>query len=113
MPGRRVTVSPQGLGLAVATSALPNGTPSVAYSFQLVSAGGTGATTWTKVSQTGTNTWSVSSSGLITGTPTTQENDTITVAVVDSLLNHATRTLSLVVGVPFIITNASPLPNAT
>lgn len=113
MPARRVTVSPQGLGLAIITAILPAGTPSVAYSFGLTSAGGTGATSWTLVSQTGLNTWSVSSSGVITGTPTHTEADTLTVSVVDSLLNHVTRTLSLTVGTPVSITTTSPLPGAT
>lgn len=113
MPARRVIVSPQGLGLAITTSSLPVGTPSVAYSFGLTSVGGTGATSWTLQSQTGLNTWSVSSSGVLTGTPTHTETDTVTVAVVDSLLNHVTRPLSLTVGVPVSITTTSPLPGAT
>lgn len=100
MPARRVIVSPQGLGLAITTSSLPNAVQSNAYSFQLTAAGGTGLVTWALVSQTGTNTWSVSTSGLLTATPGTVELDNLVVACVDSLLNHVSRHLSVQVGIP-------------
>lgn len=70
--------------VVVTTAALPNGSQGTAYSFQYSANGGTPPYTWALVSDTGTNTWLVSSGGLLTGTPTAAEVDVITVRVTDS-----------------------------
>ena len=66
------------------TSPLPNATQSSAYSDTMAAVGGVLPYTWSKVSQTGTNTWAVSAAGVVTGTPSTAEADTITIKVTDS-----------------------------
>jgi hypothetical protein len=78
-------------------SPLPSGTTGTAYSTTLAATGGATPYVWARVSNTGANTWSVSSSGVITGTPGTAETDTITVSVTDLLGYSVQQTFSLTV----------------
>lgn len=83
------TTATQTLLTIVTTSPLPNGSLNVAYGpVQLQAAGGTPPYTW---SYTGTlpTGLSLSSSGLISGTPTQSGAFTINVSVADSATHHA------------------------
>jgi len=66
------------------TSPLTSATNGVAYSFQMQAINGTTPYTWTLTSQTGSNGWAVSASGLVTGTPATNETDTLNIKLVDA-----------------------------
>lgn len=66
------------------TSPLTSATNGVAYSFQMQAINGTTPYTWSLTSQTGTNTWAVSASGLVTGTPGNVETDTLNIKLVDA-----------------------------
>src|SRR5882672_6230375 len=107
-----------GGSLIVTTSAvLPSAQVGFAYFLALQAALGVSPYTWNLVSQTGSNTWALSSAGLLTGTPSTADTDTITVHVVDSASNTSSNvTLSVTVNaIGGTLTLASPttLPNAT
>lgn len=68
--------------LSLTTPTLPSGTVNQPYSFQLGASGGTAPYTW---SATGLPTGlTCSSSGLISGTPTTAGSYTATITVKDS-----------------------------
>lgn len=67
------------------TSPLPNATQSTAYSFTMAATGGVTPYVWSLLSQTGSNGWSVSPSGVVSGTPGTIETDTLDIQVVDAL----------------------------
>jgi hypothetical protein len=104
--------------LAITSSALPAGATANAYSYQLASSGGTGTITWslTAGSLTGTG-LSLSSTGLLSGTPTVAESGlSLTFQAQDSAINQQqinTVTLSLTISGPLTITTGSSLPIAT
>lgn len=81
--------------VSITTSSLPNGTVGVAYSQTLQASGGTGSFVWSLVSTSGVNAWSLSAGGVLTGTPTASETDTITVSV--SAGTSAQKPLTLLV----------------
>jgi hypothetical protein len=87
--------------LAITTSSLPHGTEGTAYNTTLAATGGTGTGyTYSVVSGTGLSAvgLSLSSAGVITGTPTTGETSIpVTVQVTDSGGNTATATFSVTV----------------
>ena len=78
-------------------SPLPAATQSTFYSFSMSAAGGTQPYTWSLTSNTGTNTWSISSSGVVSGTPGNLETDSLVIKVTDASLNSASGTFSLTV----------------
>src|SRR5580698_4815337 len=67
------------------SSPLPNATQGSPYSDTLAATGGTPPYTWNLLSQSGSNSWSLSSSGVLTGTPPNLETDTLTIQATDSL----------------------------
>lgn len=85
--------------LAVVTSTLASGTVNTAYSQTLTASGGTLPYTWSLVPGTGSLPagLSLSSGGLISGTPTTAGTSNFTVRVTDNPGATATRALSIVV----------------
>jgi chitodextrinase len=83
------------------TSPLPNATQTFAYSLTLTSQGGIAPLTWTLAANNGTNTWTVSPAGVLSGTPANAETDTLTVRLADSAGN--TRTAPLVVTVNAVV----------
>lgn len=94
-------------------AALPAATQNAAYSTTLAATGGTLPLSWTL--QSGTlppNLTLASSTGIISGTPTTvNPNNSFTVLVTDAANATATRTFTLAVNGPSMtITTASPLP---
>jgi len=101
-------------GLSITTTTLPNGTVNSAYSLTLQSAGGTGTITWS-VSQgnlpAGLN---LSTSGTISGTPTTAGAANFTVSATDSSSPPQTKTQALSITVnPVLSITTTSLPSGT
>ncbi len=98
-------------GLSIGTSTLPSGTIGSAYSTSLIASGGTAPYTWSFVSGNIPAGLSLNTStGLISGTPTTAGTGTFTVAVADSESPAQTKsvTLSIVIApVSLAITTSS------
>src|SRR6202000_2543196 len=67
------------------TSPLPNATQGIAYGTTRAATGGATPYTWSLLGQTGSNAWSVSSAGVVTGTPSVLETDILNIQVVDAL----------------------------
>jgi hypothetical protein len=113
-----VTLIANPVSLTITTAALAIGTVGTPYSYQLMSTGGTGAITWTVSSGSLTGTGlSLSSSGLLLGTPTAAQSGlTLTFQAKDSATNQQqtkTTTLQLSVLSALTITSGSTLPIAT
>jgi hypothetical protein len=86
------------LPLTVVTQALPNGTVGAAYSQTLAATGGMTPYTWTIASGTLPAGLSISSNGVISGTPTTASGPTqVTFQVADSASATATKSLSIAI----------------
>jgi hypothetical protein len=97
------------------TSPLTAGTVGAAYSVTLQASGGAGALTWSLASGTLPNGLSLSSGGVISGTPTATGTSTFTVQVADSGSPAVTVTKQLSITVnpaPVAIVTAT-LPNGT
>ncbi|HXO38440.1 MAG TPA: Ig domain-containing protein, partial [Candidatus Acidoferrum sp.] len=101
--------------LSVGTLTLPDGRTGSPYLQTLTSSGGTGAVTWVVISGALPPGLSLSTGGVITGTPTTANilGSTFTVQATDSgsPSQSAPRTLTLRVAAPLVITTGS-LPGA-
>lgn len=73
-------------GLTITTSSpLPSANQGSPYTFTMTAAGGATPYAWSLLSQTGGNGWSVSSAGIVSGTPSVSETDTLLIQVVDAL----------------------------
>jgi hypothetical protein len=112
-----VTLIANPVPLTITTAALATGTVGAAYSDQLMSTGGTATITWSVVSGSLTGTGlSLSSSGLLSGTPTANQSGlSLTFQAKDSATNQQqtkTVTLSLNVLGGLTITTSSTLPIA-
>src|SRR5258708_6781824 len=83
--------------LAVATTRLPNGTVGQAYSTQMNATGGTSPYTWSASSGSLPAGLSLSSAGVISGTPTTAESSTFTATVRDASSQTASSSFTLAV----------------
>ncbi len=101
--------------LAILTTALPNGQVGVAYSVQFYAANGHPPYTWTA---TGTPAGiSMSSNGLLSGTPTADGAFTVTVTATDTLIatapvapNQAKQTYSLTIAPAPLVISTTTLP---
>jgi hypothetical protein len=98
--------------LSIGTTSLPGGTTGTNYSQQLVAAGGASAYTWSLTSGTLPDGLSLSSAGVLSGTPTTPGSSGFTVRVADAGGGSATRALILSIVAPVGITTQM-LPPAT
>jgi hypothetical protein len=97
---------------AITTSSpLPNGTVGVAYSQSLSATGGTPPYTWSVISGSLPPGLSLSSGGVLSGTPTTASTYNFTVQVSGG--GTTTKAFGLTIGAGLSITNSSPLPNGT
>jgi hypothetical protein len=85
--------------VAITTTGLPNGSQVQSYSATLAATGGTQPYTWTILSGSLPPGLSLSSAGVISGTPTAAGTFNFTVQVTDSASNSATKNLSIVVAV--------------
>ncbi len=94
-----LTVQPA--SLAITTASLPSGTVSMAYSATLTASGGTTPYTWSIASGLPPGLTLNSTSGAITGTPTTAGTYSFTAQVKDANNQTATQSLSITI---------SPLP---
>jgi hypothetical protein len=83
--------------LAILTATLPGATKGAAYSFTLNAEGGLGPYTWSKSSGTIPSGLTLSSAGVLSGTPTASGTFSMTVKIADKNRKSATRTFSLVV----------------
>jgi hypothetical protein len=102
-------------GLTITTSSLPNGTVNSAYSATLQSAGGTGTVTWSLTQGSSLPVGlGLSSSGQISGLPTTAGTSSFTVAATDSSTPPQTETqqLSITINAALSVTTTS-LPSGT
>ncbi len=101
--------------LSISTTSLPDGNLSQTYSATLQASGGTGTRTWSLASGSGPlpDGLTLSSSGVISGTPTVDATFNFTVQVADSSSPQqvATRALSILIR-GFTITTTS-LPNGS
>jgi prepilin-type N-terminal cleavage/methylation domain-containing protein len=101
-----VTINPRP---TVTTASLPNGNKNVAYSQTLAATGGTGVLTWSVSAGTlppGLNL--NTSTGVISGTPTTIITSSFTVTVTDAAGATGSKALSITIGTPPTITSLSP-----
>jgi hypothetical protein len=105
-----VTVAQPG-PLAITTNALPAGTQGTAYSGSLSATGGTTPYKWSYSGTLPTGI-SLSTSGVLSGTPSVADSTTATFAVTDSLGFKAAVTLSISIGVNNT-NNLSPLTIST
>ena len=86
--------------ISISTSSLPSGTVGVAYSATLHAAGGRPPFTWSLVSGYLPTGLELSSSGVITGMPTTAAIYPFTLGVTDRRGNTANEVLSITIGSP-------------
>jgi Putative Ig domain len=108
-----ITVTPP--PTVTTTSPLTAGTVGAAYSVTLQASGGSGALAWSLASGTLPNGLSLSSGGVISGTPTAAVTSTFTVQVADSgsPALTATKQLSITVNPAPLTIVTSSLPNGT
>jgi hypothetical protein len=92
--------------LAVSTTTLPSATAGVAYNQGLAASGGTPPYTWSRTTGTLPSGISLSTAGVLSGTPTPSGTSTFTVQVKDSKNNTATKSLSVTVATPLQINNS-------
>ncbi|MEK6302788.1 MAG: putative Ig domain-containing protein, partial [Acidobacteriota bacterium] len=94
--------------LTVATTSLPNGTPSTPYNQPLIASGGTQPYSWSLVQGQGTLPpgLTLSAIGFITGTPTTNGSFSFTVRVTDNVGATAQKALGITVAAGVVPLNA-------
>ena len=112
-PGNASSVPAAALSITTA-SPLPAGTVGTAYSQSFASSGGTGTKSWSVSAGTLPAGLSLSSAGVLSGTPTTAATSSFTVQVTGG--GTATKAFSLTVNAAaaaLSITTASPLPAGT
>jgi hypothetical protein len=101
--------------LAITTASLPAGTVGTAYTATTLAAtGGTPPYTWSAASGALPGGLSISSAGVISGTPTASGTFSVALQVIDSAQATATKSYSVTVAaaVPLSITTQSPLAGA-
>ena len=82
---------------AITTVSLSATTRNQFYTQTLSAQGGIAPLTWSLAAATGTNKWTVSPGGALSGTPTNAETDILTVRVTDNAGNVRTQALNVVV----------------
>src|SRR5687767_8294194 len=95
-----LTVRPAAAGLAIITTSLPNGTVNQAYNRPVQASGGTQPLTWNIVAGSGTLPPGLnlnSTTGAISGTPTTAGTSSFTVRVADARGQSDTQALSITI----------------
>ncbi|NJD08994.1 MAG: autotransporter outer membrane beta-barrel domain-containing protein, partial [Gemmatimonadetes bacterium] len=107
-----LTITVQPPTVTITTTTLAAGVVGDPYSQQLTATGGAGTVTWSLVSGSSLPPGlTLSSTGLITGTPGTQGTSTFTVRATSGA-QEATRALSIVIGsaVPLVVISTAALP---
>lgn len=106
-----VTVTITQANPTVTTTSLPNAAIATAYSQTLAASGGTAPYTWTLSGGALPAGISVSSAGVVSGTPTAAGAFSPTFTVTDSASHTGTATLSLAVNAPNIAISPGTLPD--
>ena len=103
-----VTVYQCGSSLQITTNSLPDWTQGVVYSQQLTATGGTGILTWSDVtgSLIGTG-LTLSSTGLVSGTPNSASTIAFMAKVIDEASGSAQKPLTILVNASMAITTVS------
>jgi hypothetical protein len=91
-------IAPPTTPFSITTTALPSATKAVAYSTQLVADGGIPGYTWGRSSGTIPSGITLTSAGVLSGTPTVAGSYTITFKCTDAAAELKTVTLILVIG---------------
>ena len=105
-----LTFTIAGSPLTISTAAVPPASVGAAYSIALTATGGAASYTWT-VSGTLPPGLTMSSAGVISGTPTEAGTFTFTAQAADASNHTGTKAFSIIVAAPLIsISTASPLP---
>jgi hypothetical protein len=108
-----ISIDPSPVTITTGTPLL-TGTVGTAYSQQLAATGGAPPYTWARIAGSLPAGLDLSSSGLISGTPTSPGNFTFTAQVTDSAQRTATKVFAIAIDPPSLtITTASPLPPGT
>lgn len=82
--------------LSIATlSPLASAVQNAIYGLSMSGSGGAPPYTWSLVGQIGSNAWSVSPAGTVSGIPTTVETDTLSIKVTDSIGTSVTNVFAL------------------
>ncbi|CAN0409753.1 unnamed protein product, partial [Phaeothamnion confervicola] len=110
---RSYTVNIGTASLTVNPSSLPNATVSIAYSQSLSASGATGAVTFTRTAGTLPTGLSLSSGGVISGTPTAAGSFSFTVQATDTLFNTGTRAYTVTVNLAPLTITPTSLPAGT
>ena len=95
-------------GLSLTFGAPPAGEVSIAYSDQLTATGGTGALTWSVSSGSLPAGLTLSSAGLLSGTPTASGSFPVTITVTDATGGTASRAATLVIAAVPSLANPAP-----
>lgn len=91
-----IVFPPQSVSLVITTSSLPNGLVGAAYSQQLASEGGSGSKTWIDLGDNLSGTGlSLSSAGLLSGTPTAAGDIAFTARVTDQTPQNVDKPFSI------------------
>ncbi len=111
----KITVNPASSTLAITSpSTLSVASKGAAYSYTMAASGGTSPYTWSLVSDSGSsNTWNVSGTGAVSGTPSVAETDSLVIKVTDNVGNTSQGTFSLQVSAngPLAIITSAALPS--
>lgn len=98
--------------ITIVTTSAPNGVVGTAYSQTLTATGGSGGFTWSLTSGTLPTGLLLSTSGVVSGTPTATGTYTFTAQVKDSAGTTASQAFTVSIASPLTITTTS-LPDAT
>ena len=107
------TLTVQGTSLSITTVSLPTGVVNMAYSTSLAASGGTLPYTWSLASGSLPSGLTLTTNGVITGTPTAAGTSSFTVRVRDASSQTATKTLGITIttatpsGLILVVTNAA------
>lgn len=99
--------------VAVTTSVLPSASVGAAYAQTLTATGGTTPYTWSVISGTLPTGLTLTSTGVLSGTPTTAGSSTVTVQVADATGQKATANLTLTVVASSLSITTATLPAVT
>jgi hypothetical protein len=98
--------------ISITTTSMPSGEIGVAYAFKLAGSGGTGTYAWSVSAGTLPAGLSLSSRGIVSGTPSSAGSQAVTLELSDADNDTATAAFTLVIAAGPAITSG-PLPAAT
>ena len=110
---RNYTINVGSNVLAVAPASLPNGTQGTAYSQTVSASGGIGPYTFALSAGALPTGLTLSSAGVISGTPTGSGTSSFTIGATDTVGNTGSRAYSVNIGTASLTVNPASLPNGT